>query len=221
MNGSTPTSASSDTPTRVCLLAVGSRDAALLDLMLQRFLRVEFAVAPRALAEMAIVDCDASDGKEALRQWQLQRPHSPALVLSLQEIESAPLVYPIRKPINIHTLVDTLSEIRPLARRGDAASRLAPIQSATPAEPSSAKCSSQGPDSAPGTVEEAVTTDVVRVEICMSENLDEIFAASNISGTSLVSGPTETMPSSTAGRGGKRLYADILSRLNGSAPRTP
>jgi hypothetical protein len=214
-----------DPATRITLLAVGSRDAALLELMLQRFLRNEFVIVPAATAEMAIVDGDSSGGPQALAEWQARCPAAPTVVLSLQAQENSENVIYIRKPINIHTLIDMLSELRPYARNRVPAVD-AERSCAMSAAPADAKprnlphAATEGPI----VVGDEGSNDVVSVEICMSNDLDEIFSASDVRGpgfspASLPANVPQSGASASAPAGSSSLFRNILARLDGAAHR--
>jgi hypothetical protein len=217
--------AGDDAATRITLLAVGSRDAALLELMLQRFLRNEFVIVPEATAEMAIVDGDSGLGPQALEEWQIRCPRAPTIVLSLQPKENSETVIYIRKPINIHTLIDMLSELRPFTRYQARAvdTRGAP-DALTATDNVKPRSIPQAATEGPIVVGDEGSNSVVSVEICMSNDLDEIFSASDIHGPGFAPAP---MPAhvaeqgAVAAAGSNSLFRSILARLDVASNRPP
>ena len=201
-------------PTPIALLAVGRRDRALLEMMLQRFLRNEFIVVDAKDALMAIVDCDSSEGMDALREWQTMKPDAPTLMLALRPLHTDARTVTVLKPINIHTLIDMLSELRPLALRAATSAvkpsvvldearveeqkRPLPVAEELVAQPKPKTnvlpLPYPRPIPIPAAMEQSLRSpglvpvggeaenQVISVEICMSDDLDEIFQASGIKG---------------------------------------
>jgi hypothetical protein len=211
--------AQQDAATPVALLAVGNRDSALLELMLQRFLRDEFVIVPAARAAMVIIDGDSAGGAEALAHWLARCRSAPTIVLTLQpQVNTANVIY-IRKPINIHTLIDMLSELRPFARRPAIA-----VEMAQPRAEAAASFSSEpevlahaAASPGPIVVGDEDSNRVVSVEICMSNDLDEIFSASDVQGPGFApASPQAADPQPGASREGRNstLLRNILARLD-------
>jgi hypothetical protein len=214
--------ATKSSPTRVALLAVGPRDAALLELMLQRFLGEDFVLVAQDQAEMAIVDGDAANGVSTLARWQERKQLAPIIVLSLQARTNSANVTYIRKPINIHNLIDTLSELRPYARRASSVA-LASIEMSSAAKqvPSATTAPDPVSKDGPVVVGDDESNKVVSVEICMSSDLDEIFSASDVHGPGLA--PTAICGASQAHAAPlvqrNQLFRNILAKLDMPAGR--
>jgi hypothetical protein len=105
---------SSETPaaTPVALLACGSRDVTVLEMIIQRFLSGEFVIVAQARAEMAIIDGDSATARKALSEWQQHRPDAPTLMLTLHPGDDTAQLVHFRKPIDVDGLVATLKKLR-------------------------------------------------------------------------------------------------------------
>jgi hypothetical protein len=105
----TPQSAA---PTPIVLLACGSRDTTVLEMIIQRFLSGEFVIVGQSRAEMAIIDGDSATAKKAMTEWRIHRPDAVALMLTLKPGVDSPQLVHFRKPIDVDGLIAVLKKLR-------------------------------------------------------------------------------------------------------------
>jgi len=99
---------------RVALLATGERDAALLTMMVERMLVGKFRIGEAGSADVAIIDADAANGREALAKWRAMHPSAPCVLLGLKpptDLARESGVAYVRKPISIPDLIHALLDL--------------------------------------------------------------------------------------------------------------
>jgi hypothetical protein len=98
--------------TPITLLAFGSRDSGLLEMIIQRFLVREFVLVSQDRAAAAIVDGDAHSAKKAIAAWHISKPDAPVVSITLTPDQDTPLVRHCRRPIDVDALVAVLKTLR-------------------------------------------------------------------------------------------------------------
>ena len=99
--------------TRIALLAVGNKEAALLWMMVDRFMAENFVIGVAASADMAILDGDAVDFPDAFASWSADHPNAPCVVLTDAPVQQSPdgRVFYVSKPIHAPDLVSKLNKV--------------------------------------------------------------------------------------------------------------
>jgi hypothetical protein len=164
---------------RLALLAVGNKEAALLWMMVDRFMADDFIIGVAATADIAILDGDADGFAGALAGWQADRPGAPAVVLRSAPVEETTGVVNIAKPLAARELASVLNRLRAAA--------------VVPAPQAPAASRQLVPPSLPAPLPRFVErttvaeTGMLSVDICMSldngEVLDSIGLATDASGS--------------------------------------
>jgi hypothetical protein len=142
--------------TRLALLAVGNKEAALLCMMVDRHIGEDFVIGLPASADIAILDGDAEGYRDALDTWRADRPGAPAVVLSAGSFSPSPGVVHIRKPLQASELAAVLNECRSGGRPAEVASLVLHPQALADTAPDS-------------------STALLSVAICMSMDPFEVF----------------------------------------------
>jgi hypothetical protein len=170
--------------TRLALLATSRRDTALLELLTERFLAREFTIVPPDQAEMAVIDGDAESGRQAMVEWQRDRPTAPLVILMLRPQSNGDGFVYVQKPINVDALINTMRGLR--CWRGVRTTVAQPVHVAPPSNPPMQFprpiiISAQRSFTPFASIAEDVPGTMVSVEICMSSDPIVCLAAPNSS----------------------------------------
>ena len=126
----TPTD--SGKPTPIALLACGSRDTTVLEMILQRFLAGEFVVVPASRASMAIIDGDSAGAQKSMTTWRQHQPQAVTVVLTLQPGKDEGGLVHFLKPIDVDGLVAVLKKAKKALADRPAPAVPAPATAAAP-----------------------------------------------------------------------------------------